>query len=175
MADILYQPGVPGGGTLTTQIPGAPQMPGGPGMPHMGFDLDWLKQLAARKAQQENDDRNFARQMMMKQMPRPEQRQVTRTPSMRRPEEDGDSRELWVNGQTGQPSQPWLPGAMRVGVNQRLGAGSQGGSASISGGSDDFSAAPDRWDAAEARKRPEMDMNPGRGGAYTQATGRGGW
>ena len=183
MADILYQPGVPGGGTLTTQIPGAPP----PGqMSPVGFDMDFLKQLALRKAAQEDADRNMARKMMRSQMRSQPRQPLNRISGgdagqgQRRPRgDDGqDTRELWVNGNTGQPSQPWLPGAVRVGVNQRLGAGSAGGSASFSGGDDgaDTPDAPDRWKKMAAQAaQTQPDDNPGRGGMFTKATGMGGW
>lgn len=112
MADILYQPGAVGGGTLTTQIGGAPQMGQGP---HVGFDMDWLKQLAMRKAQQEDQDRRFARQMMLRSMPREPESRPSEGDMRPREEKNPYEQEIWVDTRTGQPSQPWAPNAMNTG------------------------------------------------------------
>jgi hypothetical protein len=132
--DILYQPGQQGGGTLTTNIPQAPGF-AAPTGEHVGFDMNWLKQLAQQKAAQEANDRAQAR-MRMDRMLREErvgrQEQQRRVPFSTKATTPLDEEpETWVDGITGQPSQPWNPRAVRVGQNRKLGRGTQGGSATI--------------------------------------------
>lgn len=188
MADILYQPGVPGGGTLTTQIGAAPQLGG---QAPAGFDMSWLQQLAARKAAREDQERRMAQQAMKRQEAdrdwqmrqqandraygRMSQERAYRDGQDRQVREDQmNTEEIWVDSTTGQPSQPWLPNAMPTHRKYvpKQGSISHGAGA----GESSMEFGPERW-AAENQKRPveAESFNPGRGGIYTRATGRGGY